>query len=159
VPDLEGPTAQRFELTAPPPVRALAIAAAVAVLAMIALVAGGLTDSTVVLVLGLVALVLASTWAVVALMLTRRLRTSVILDSDSISVTQGGSTHSLAWSDVDQVGLRGRHLVLSAKSGPDEDAAVLNPRTRTDPVFMAVVTAVRDRLDADRGYGGRPFGP
>jgi hypothetical protein len=148
---------QHFELNAPAPVRALAISAAVAVVAMVALILWGVTDAVVVLVLGIIALVLALALAGGALFLTRKLRTSIVLDEDAITVSQAGSTHALAWSDVEEVGLRGRHLVLSAKPGQGEDASVLNPRTRYDPAFLAVVTAVRDRLDADRGYGARPF--
>lgn len=149
--------AQRFELTAPVPVRALAIAAAAAVVAMVALLVWGASDAVAVLVVGSVALVLAVALAVGALLLTRRLRTSVVLDPDAITIRQGGRTHSLAWAEVDEVGLRGRHLILAAKSGPGNDAAIMNPRTRSDPAFLAVVTAVRDRLDADRGYRARPF--
>lgn len=153
-----GEPARHFELSAPAPLRALAIAAAAAVVAMVLLVVSGLADSTVILVLGLVILVLAVAMGLGAVLLTRRLRTEVVLDVDGITVTQGGSSHTLAWSHVDEVGLRGRHLVLTAKPGQGEDAAVLNPGNRADPAFLAVVTAVRDRLDADRGYGARPFG-
>lgn len=124
---------------------------------MVALLTWGLTDSVGVLIVGVIALVLAVALATGALWLTRKLRTTVVLAPDAITVTQDGRTQSLAWSNVQEVGLRGRHLILAAKSGPDADAAIMNPRTRSDPAFLAVVTAVRDRLDADRGYGARPF--
>jgi hypothetical protein len=149
---------RQFQLTAPAPIRALAFAAAGAVVAMVLLIVFGLTDSAVVLVVGLVVLVLAIVMGVTALLLTRRLRTSVVLTADTLTVVQGGNTRTLAWAGVDEVGLRGRHLVLTAKPGQGEDLAVLNPRTRSDPAFLSLLTAVRDRLDADRGYGARPFG-
>lgn len=154
----EPSTTARFELTASAPVRALAIAAGGAVLAMVMLILAAITDAVAALIVGVVVLVLVVTLAVVALLLTRRLRTSVVLDPDQITVTQGGRTQTLAWADVDEAGLRGPHLILAAKPGRGEDAAIRNPRTRSDPAFLAVVTAVRDRLDADRGYGARPFG-
>lgn len=144
-------------LTAPAPVRALAIAAVAAVLAMGLLVVWGSTAARAALIAGIALLVLAVALAVGALVLTRRLRTSVVLRSDTITVVHGGRSQSVPWAAVSEVGLRGRHLILAAKPGEGAGAAILNPRTRSDPAFLSVVTAVRDRLNADRGYGARPF--
>ena len=32
------------------------------------------------------------------------------------------------------------------------DVVVINPRTPTDPTFIALLAAISRRLDADRGY-------
>lgn len=152
-------SARRFELTAPAPVRALAIAAVAAVLAMVLLIVWGVTSAIAALIIGIAVLVLALALGIGALVLTRRLRTSVELRTDTITITHGGRSQSLAWAAVDEVGIRGRHLILAAKPGGGEGAAILNPRTRSDPAFLSLVTAVRDRLNADRGYGAHPFEP
>ncbi len=151
------PTGQHFDLTAPPPVRALAISAGTAVLGTALLVIWGVADLPVlVAVVGIVVLVLALALAVAALALTRRLRTSVRLGDDSIAVVRGGRTQSHDWADIGEVALRGSRLVLVSKSG-GVDTALVNPRSVADPTFRSLAVALQDRLNADRGYGERPF--
>ena len=151
------PTGQHFELTAPPPVRALAISAGTAVVGTALLVTWAVADLPVVVaVLGIVVLVLGLALASAALVLTRRLRTSVSLTSDSIAVVRGGRTESRDWADIAEVALRGSRLILVTKSG-HAVTALVNPRPAGDPTFMSLVVALQDRLNADRGYGGRPF--
>lgn len=151
------PVSQRFELTALPPVRALAISAAAAVLAIVLLVVWGVTDlPLLVLVLGIVVLVLALSLALAALLLTRRLRTSVLLTTDAITIIRGRRTESLAWGDVAEVALRGSRLSLVSRSGT-ASASVINPRTPSDSTFRSLTTALQQGLNADRGYGGGPF--
>lgn len=152
-------TDQRFTLSAPAPVRALAIAAAAAVVALILLVVHAAADLPVgVLVLAIVVLVLGVALAVGAMLLTRRLRTLVTLANSKVTVTRGRQTRDLLWSDVGEVRLQGRRLTLGAKSGPADDAIVVNPRQPGDPTFIALMTSIQGRLDADRGYGARPLG-
>lgn len=151
------PTGQHFELTAPPPVRALAISAGTAVVGTALLVVWGVADLPVVVaILGIVVLVLALALAVAALVMTRRLRTSVRLTADAITVVRGGRTDSHHWADINEVALRGSRLILVSKSG-GTDTALINPRPPGDPTFMSLAVALQDRLNADRGYGGRPF--
>ena len=151
------PASQRFELKAVPPVRALAISAAAAVLAIVLLVVWGVTDlPLVVLVLGIALLVLALSLTLAALLLTRRLRTTVVLTPQAITVVRGRRTESLAWGDVAEVALRGFRLSLVSKSG-DASASVINPRTPSDPTFRSLTAALQNGLNADRGYGGTPF--
>ena len=79
---------------------------------------------------------------------------SVTLSVDTIAVARGGRTESMRWSDIDEVALRGSRLTLVSKSAGG-DTALLNPRPPGDPTFMSLVVAVQDRLNANRGYGGR----
>ena len=154
--------AEHFALGAPPPVRALAIAAGAALGAIVLLgiaLAGRAT--TVLTVAAAVLLVLGLALGLGAVVLARRLRTSVRVDDRAITVWRGGvrrgrRTESVAWSDIDEVVLEGARLNLVPKTG--EGLVLANPRAPTDPTFVALLRAIRQRLDKSRGYGGRPFG-
>ena len=79
---------ERFTLTPPPPVRALAIAAVTALVAAGLMVASRVFDlGSVVLVVGLVGLGLAVALAVAALVLATRARTDLVLGPDAVTVT------------------------------------------------------------------------
>jgi hypothetical protein len=110
----------------------------------------------VVLIAGVVVLVLAVALAISALVLTRRLRTSVTLTADSITLVRGRRTETVNWADVDEVALRGSRLTLVSKNSI-RNTSLVNPRPAGDPTFMSLVVALQDRLNANRGYGGRPF--
>ena len=47
----------------------------------------------------------------------------------------------------------GVDIGLVRKAGAE--VAVLNPRTPSDPTFLALLAAISRRLDADRGYRTR----
>jgi hypothetical protein len=148
---------QRFELSAPPPVRALAISAIAALLAISLLLADAVVGLPVGLVIvAVVLLVLGLALALTGVVLTRRLRTSVALTADSITVTSRRRRESVAWSDVHEVALRGSRLVLVNETGAAH-TSVVNPRPPGDPTFMSLVVALQDRLNRSRGYGERPF--
>jgi hypothetical protein len=135
----------------------LAISAGAALVAIVLLVLAGVLDlPLVVIVLGIVLLALAVALAGAAIVMTRRLRISVTLSPDSITVVRGRRTEAVVWSDVEEVALRGSRLTLVSKSG-SENTALVNPRPAGDPTFMSLVVALQDRLNASRGYGGRPF--
>ena len=77
-------------------------------------------------------MVFAIALAVVALVLTARLRTTLILDSKSITIIKGRHRRVLDWSMIDSVRLQGPRLKLITKPQGGADATVLNPRSAAD---------------------------
>ena len=76
-----GPQKARFTLTAPPPVRSLAISAVAAVIAAAMVVLGSALDLPhAVTIAGVGLMIFACALAVVALVLTAQLRTTLALD-------------------------------------------------------------------------------
>lgn len=148
---IERPAARRFTLTAVPPVRAFAIAAGAAVVAIVLLVVWGQTDLLVTLVLGIAVLLFAITLTTVAAVLTRRLRTTVVLAPEALTVVHGGQTREQPWAEIEHVDLRGPRLTFTVK-GDADDVVVINPRRPTDTTFMTMLAEIQQRLDADRGY-------
>lgn len=147
------PSPQRFTLVAAPPVRPLAIAAVTVVVAAALLVLWRNLELSVVLGgIGVVLLVLGLALAVAALVLRARLRTEVRLDADAVTVVRAGHERSLAWTEIQQVTLQHPRLTLVATES-DQSLVVVNPRTEGDRVFRALQHTIRQRLDADRGYG------
>ena len=145
---------QRFTLTAPPPVRALAIAAVTALVGAGLMVASrGLDLGPVVLVVGLVGLGLAVALAVAAFVLGARVRADLVMGPEAITVRRNGDVRRVPWADIDSVTLSGARLTLVRKTGAG--VVVVNPRTPTDPTFTALISAIQHRLDADRGYRRR----
>jgi hypothetical protein len=153
VSDLGG---ERFALTATPPVRALAIASVVAVVgAALTVGSRALGLGPVVLVMGVAGLVLGVALALVTAILVVRLRSTFLLDTDGITVIRGRRTERLPWSDINSVNLAGPRLTLVTEPASGAGVSVINPRSRTDPTFLALIAAIRGRLDADRGYRTR----
>jgi hypothetical protein len=142
----------RFVLAAPPPVRALAIAAGLVVVGVALLVLTSAYGWPVgVLVLAVVLAVLGVALGLTALVLTRRTRSVVVSRPDAITVEHGRDRHEIRWAEVGEVRVVGHRLVLSRKEG-EGSVSVLNPRMRANPTFLALMTEVQQRLDADRGY-------
>jgi Zn-dependent alcohol dehydrogenase len=142
---------QRFTLTAPPPVRALAIAAVTALVGAALVVGSRMLDlGTTVLVVGVVGLGLAVALAVAALVLGARSRADLVLGPDAVTIRRAGQAQRVPWADIDNVTLAGPRLTMVRKTGAD--VVVINPRTPTDPTFTALLGALSRRLDADRGY-------
>ena len=153
--DSERPRQQeaRFVLAPPPPLRSLAISAVAAVVAAaVIVIATALDLPRVVVIAGAAIMIFAVVLAVVALVLTVRLRTSLILDAQSITIITGRQRRVMAWSMIDSVKLQGPRLVLISKPEGGPDVTVINPRESTDAAFSALVTEIGTRLDADRGY-------
>ena len=147
------PQETRFTLAAPPPVRSLAISAGAAVIAAAVIMLGSALDlPQVVTVAGAVQLILAVVLALVALVLTARLRTSLVLNSESITIIKGRRRRALSWSMIDTVRRQGPRLLLITKPDAGADATVLNPGTATEATFDALIAEIQRRLDADRGY-------
>jgi hypothetical protein len=144
---------ERFALTAPPPVRTLAIAALLAIIG-VALMVGSraLGLGPVVLVLGIACLALAVALALAGVILVSRLRSTLVLDADGISLIRGRRTERLTWSDIDSVNLTGHRLTFHTKLASRTRVSVINPKSATDPTFTSLLRAIRGRLDANRGY-------
>ena len=147
------PQAARFTLTAPPPVRSLAISAVAAVMAAVATVLGSAFDlPQAVTVVGISLMIFAIMLAAAALVLTRRLRTTLILDPESITIINGRRRRVVPWSTIASVRQQGSRLLLITKPDGGANATVVNPRTETSAMFEALLGEIRQRLDADRGY-------
>jgi hypothetical protein len=147
------PQAARFTLTAPPPVRSLAISAVAAVMAAVVTVLGSAFDlPQAVTVVGISLMIFAIMLAAAALVLTRRLRTTLILDPESITIINGRRRRVVPWSTIASVRQQGSRLLLITKPDGGANATVVNPRTETDARFEALLGEIRQRLDADRGY-------
>ena len=148
-----GPQEARFALTAPAPVRSLAISAVGTVIAAAMIVLGSALDlPQLVTIAGVGLMIFACLLAVVALVLTSRLRTTLALDPESITIIKRRRHQVVPWSTIDVVRVRGPRLLLITKPGEGEDATVVNPRTATDATFNALIAEIQRRLDADRGY-------
>lgn len=142
----------RFVLAPPPPVRALAIAAGLVVVGVVLLVLTSANGWAVgVLVLSVVLVVLGLALAVAALVLSRRIRSVVLSTPDAITIEHAGASRALRWSEIGEVKVVGHRLVLTRKEG-EGSVSVLNPRMRANPTFLALMSEVQQRLDADRGY-------
>ncbi len=149
-------TGERFTLSARPPVRALAITAVTAVVgAALVVVASALDWPTAFAVIGVVLLALAFALAVLAFVLVAQLRVAVQVDAETLTIARGSQRTVLAWSDVREVALRGRRVVLLLKGDSAQAVSIVNPRGPTDPTFLALLRALQRQLDDDRGY--RPF--
>jgi membrane protein YdbS with pleckstrin-like domain len=148
-----GPQKARFTLTAPPPVRSLAISAVVALIAAAMIVLGSALDlPRAVTIAGVILMIFACALAVVALVLTARLRMTLALDPQSITIIKGRRRRVVPWSTIDVVKRQGPRLLLITKPGDSEDVTVVNPPAATDATFDALIAEIQRRLDADRGY-------
>ena len=147
------PEDARFTLTAPPPVRSLAISAGAAVIAVGMIVLGSALDlPQVAIIAGVTLMIFAVALAVAAVALTVRLRTTLILNPDSITIIKGRRRRVVGWPTIDIVRRRGPRLLLITKPGSVPDVTVINPRAETDATFSALIVEIQRHLDADRGY-------
>jgi hypothetical protein len=147
------PERQRFRLTAPPPIKALAAASCASFFGVIVLLIWGVRDlGPLLLVIGVGSMIFGIALAAGAFLLSARLRTLIYLDADGITLIRGRRNRVLRWADIDQVTLSGARLTLQAK-GNARSASVINPRSPADFVFVALMAAIHQRLDASRGYG------
>ena len=106
----------------------------------------------VVMIAGVIVMIFAVALAVVAVALTLRLRTTLALDPESITIIRGRRRRVLGWSTIDIVRRQGRRLLLITKPGSGSDVTVVNPRAETDATFSALIVEIQQRLDANRGY-------
>lgn len=142
--------AEVHRLAPPPPVRAYAIAAAVAIVGAALIVAGSVAVLQPIVVIGIVLLVLGAGLAAFALIIVLRASTQVIMDADGLEVRRLGRRTRIPWSEITTVKATRHHFIVVARSGGTE---FVNPRDGKDRSVLAFMTAIRDRLDANRGYG------
>jgi hypothetical protein len=98
----------------------------------------------------LVALGLALT--VAAVLAFGRLAQTVELGAEAVTVRRRRGTVTLAWSDISKVLLDGPRLILLPAAEQNEPVQVLNPGGAAEATFTSLTEAVRERLDAHRGY-------
>jgi membrane protein YdbS with pleckstrin-like domain len=147
------PEQVRFVLTALPPLRSLAISSVSAVIAAAMIVFGtALELPQGVAIVGIGLMVFAVVLALVALPLTARLRTTLILDPQSISIARGRHRRVVPWSMIQTVKMQGPRLLLITAPEAKPDAEIVNPRRSTDTTFDALIAEIQRRLNADRGY-------
>ena len=106
----------------------------------------------VVMIAGVIVMIFAVALAVVAVALTLRLRTTLALDPESITIIRGRRRRVVGWSTIDIVRRQGPRLLLITKPGFGANLTVVNPRAETDVMFSALIAEIQKRLDADRGY-------
>jgi hypothetical protein len=122
-----------------------------AVIAAAMIVLGSALDlPRAVAIAGVGLMIFACALAVVALVLTAWLRTTLALDPESITIVKGRRRRVVPWSTIEVVRRQGPRLLLITKPGDGEDATVVNPGT--DATFNALIAEIQRRLDADRGY-------
>jgi hypothetical protein len=134
-------------------VRSLAISAGAAVIAAAMIVLGSAFDlPQAIVIAGVGLMIFAVILAVVALVLTVRLRTTLVLDPKSITIINGRRRQVVLWSMIEVVRRQGSRLLLITKAEGGSDVTVLNPRAETDATFSALIAEIQKRLNADRGY-------
>lgn len=106
----------------------------------------------VMVIAGVGLMIFAVMLAVVALVLTLRLRTTLVLDPKSITIIKGRRRQVVQWSMIDVVRRQGSQLLLITKPEGVPDVTVLNPRAETDATFSTLIAEIQKRLNADRGY-------
>jgi hypothetical protein len=130
----------------------LAISAGAALIAAAVIVLGSALDMPQVVIIGVALMILAVALAVAAVALTVRLRTTLILDPESITIINGRRRRVVGWSTIDIVRRQGPRLLLITKPGHGSDVTVINPGATTDATVTALIAEIQKRLDANRGY-------
>jgi hypothetical protein len=106
----------------------------------------------VVMIAGIIVMIFAVALAFVAVALSVRLRTTLALDPESITIIRGRRRRVVGWSTIDIVRRQGPRLLLITKPGSGSAVTVINPRAETDATFSALIVEIQQRLDASRGY-------
>src|SRR5688500_4526836 len=126
-------------------------------MAAVMIVLGSVLDlPQVIMIAGVGLMIFAVILAVVALVLTVRLRTTLVLDPKSITIINGRRRQVVPWSMIDVVRQQGARLLLITKPEGGSDLTVLNPRAETDATSSALIAELQKRLNADRGYRKLP---
>lgn len=133
-----------------PPVRAFAVAAGMAVLAVLLFMVPTWFDWPVVFpILGGVVLALAVGLVVLALSVARRMRVTVELDDAGLRVQGAGGTQSAQWADVVKVTRTTGRITLHRRDG--SRVSLVMPRGGAGDL-NALGADIAKRLDVNRGY-------
>jgi hypothetical protein len=128
-------------------------AGAAVIAATLLVLADALDLPQAVVIAGIGLLIFAILLAVLALVFTVRLRTTLILNADSITVVSGRHRRVVPWSMIEIVKRQGPRLLLITKPAGGRAATVVNPGRSSDATFAALIAEIQRRLNADRGYG------
>ena len=132
----------------------MAIAAAAVLVGAVLLVVWGAEPLPLVLaILGGLLAALGLALMIAAALAFGRLAQTVELTAAGVSVRNRRGNTTLKWSEVKKVSLDGPRLILLPAREEIDALQVLNPGGTADATFAELTDAVRDRLDAHRGYG------
>ncbi|MFP5283890.1 MAG: PH domain-containing protein [Actinomycetes bacterium] len=146
----ESTATQLFTLAPAPPVRPLAAAAALTLIGAGLLVMGAVADRAVAVAIGTVLLTVGLALTGLGWLFWRRLRFAVALNASGLTVRRGRRTRSLRWEEISEVSATPLRLTLVPRSG--RRLVVVSPQRSTAPILTLLADAIRERLDADRGY-------
>ena len=143
---------RRFVVKSEQPVRAYAIAAYCSLLGAILLVMGPLRDSRFLTVVAVVVLGFGVVLAALAFWLRRLYRTTLIAEKSTLTLVNGRRRRVLQWSEIADVSLQRARLVFTPKGPGRRQAVIIDPTLTGQPMFTEMLTELRKRLDASRGY-------
>lgn len=133
-----------------PPVRAFAVAAGMALLAVLLFMLPTWFGWPVVFpILGAVVLALAVGLVLVALAASRRMAVTVLLDDAGLRVESAAGTQSAQWADVVKVTRTTGRITLHRRDG--SRVSLVMPRGGTGNL-NALGVDIAKRLDVNRGY-------
>lgn len=134
-----------------PPVRAVAIAAGVALLGVLLVVAPGLFGwSAYLIVSGVLLLIVSVVLGVVAFGVNARMRVRVTMDDEGYAITGPTLPQRGRWTDVTRVTQAPGRLVLHE----DERRVTLIDPSGSDAALTTLGAEIGRYLDRSRGYGG-----
>ena len=133
-----------------PPLRALVLAAVLALVGILLLLMADLLDRQLALTaLGVVGVVLGLALFAAAWFLARSMRVEVVLDDDGYRLAGPGRVEKGTWAGIGKVTLGGSRITLHRKDGT-RVLLVVARGGRAD--LDALGRDIAGRLDADRGY-------
>ena len=145
---------QRFFLQARTPVRAWVISGLASIGgAVLLVVASSLNWPLPFLILGMVLMLFGLALSTAALFAKSRYQTTLLVERDRLTLINGRRRRVLNWTEVSDVSIQGPHLVLSpTEEGGRREIVLFDTRQAGTPLFEDLMQALRNRLDASRGY-------
>jgi hypothetical protein len=140
-----------YLLTPTDRVRPYAIGAVLDLLGAVALVLGLQWSATILIVIGVLALLIGTGISVAAVVVRQKLRTVVVLDDDGLTIRSGGEQARARWADISGATTDQRAIYLE-RSGDLPSLKISSPRGAQDPRLIALAAELTSRLDQSRGY-------
>lgn len=138
---------QRYRLPVRPPVRLLLMACLSATVGSGEIVAWAAFRLPAFWLQAGVALIVAAaglaTWALVV---HRRLRWTVHVSPDGLTVTRGSRRWQRPWSDIGGVGLVGARLVIRGRAGEPQQTLAVPPEALGSRVLAQMIDAIETRI-------------